>query len=143
MIPCAGSALVIYSSGSYFSRLTISTSPFVFLGKISYSIYLVHWPIIVFYKYYYSGDVSISAKVAIVIVSVVLGYLLFRFVETPFRSQSGKTISSNGFNLSCLMLSCLLVVPSATAWGNSGWTWRVSEPPKGLLLNWLILRNST
>lgn len=132
LIPCVGSALVIYSSGSYFSKLTISTSPFVFLGKISYSIYLVHWPIIVFYKYYYSGDVSLSAKVAIVLVSVALGYLLFRFVETPFRSQSGKTISSNGFNLSCLMLACLLVVPSATAWGNSGWKWRVSEPPKGI-----------
>ncbi len=30
------------------------------------------------------------------------------------------------------MLACLLVVPSATALGNSGWKWRVSEPPKGI-----------
>ena len=132
LIPCIGAALVIYSSNSFLSRITLSTKPFVFLGRISYSVYLVHWPIVVFYKYYCSGDVSFDAKLGIVLASVVLGYFLFRFVETPFRSQEGKAISSNGFNLACLVLSCFLIVPSATAWGNSGWKWRVSEPPQGI-----------
>ncbi|MDI2707701.1 acyltransferase family protein [Pseudomonas aeruginosa] len=132
LFPCIGAALIVFSSSSPVSRYTLSTKPFVFLGMISYSVYLVHWPIIVFYKYYFSGETSVYAKFVIIFLSLVLGYALYKTVETPLRRPNEKSLTSNGFNLTCLMLACLLVVPASTAWGNSGWVWRVAEPPEGI-----------
>ena len=58
----------------------------VFLGKISYSLYLWHWPLIVFAKYVLVRDLDLFEKAVIGIVSVALGTLSWHFVEQPFRT---------------------------------------------------------
>lgn len=52
--PCAGAALIIHSgaSGVSYIRNALSIRPIVFVGLISYSLYLWHWPLIVLYKQY-------------------------------------------------------------------------------------------
>jgi len=56
----------------------------VFIGTMSYSLYLVHWPIILIASEYRLMNQAVD-KFLILIVAVVAGYLLWKFVEVPFQ----------------------------------------------------------
>ncbi len=55
---------------------------------ISYSFYLVHWPLAVFCKYYLFRPLVGAEKVGLLIASIVLGYLMYRMVETVFMRKT-------------------------------------------------------
>jgi hypothetical protein len=60
--------------------------PLPFVGKISYSLYLWHWPLIVFWRQYHSGAALTLAGAAIVAsASVLVACASWRWVEEPFR----------------------------------------------------------
>ena len=59
-----------------------------FFGNISYSLYLWHWPLIVFYKLELSPEPSTMERYALVAVSIMMGYLSWQFIEQPFRKFS-------------------------------------------------------
>ncbi len=85
--PVIGAVLLIFSGAS---RKTVayhvlSWKPFVFIGKISYSLYLWHWPIIVFYKELIAPDISLTAGIAILLLTVIMSLLSFFLVEKPCR----------------------------------------------------------
>jgi peptidoglycan/LPS O-acetylase OafA/YrhL len=85
LLPCLGTALVLYGGEGRTSlggRL-ISNKAFLFFGAISYSLYLWHWPILVFARYLTLGSMSVPAIIAAVMLSVLLAWLSFRFVEQP------------------------------------------------------------
>jgi peptidoglycan/LPS O-acetylase OafA/YrhL len=58
---------------------------FQFLGKISYSLYLFHWPFLVFVKYYFVKDISNIAKFILLILVIFLSYLFWLLIENKFR----------------------------------------------------------
>jgi peptidoglycan/LPS O-acetylase OafA/YrhL len=93
--PCAGTALVIAAGragDSHVARL-LSWRPLAFIGKISYSLYLWHWPVIVFLIMSGLGTSihqSSPQKIVAVIASFILATLSWRYVETPFRSGSWR-----------------------------------------------------
>ena len=71
--------------------------PVQFLGDISYSVYLWHWPLIVFIPLIIGRPLTVPAKIAILISSVVLAWLSKRFVEDPLRSgptRTGRIVST-------------------------------------------------
>ncbi|MDP3856904.1 MAG: acyltransferase family protein [Stagnimonas sp.] len=87
LLPCVGAALVIHSQGggtTVAARL-LSLRPVVFVGLISYSLYLWHWPLIVLYKQGLLGDFLKFQKLGLLAVSVILATLSWRYVERPFR----------------------------------------------------------
>lgn len=87
LVPCGGAAMVIFAGrqpSCWVARL-LSLKPVVFLGLISYSVYLWHWPLIAFAKYSMPYDGKVMAVIAAA--SLLLGYLSWRFVERPFRHQ--------------------------------------------------------
>lgn len=88
--PCIGSFLVIFSGNNTTTIVTriLSNKILVFIGLISYSLYLWHWPVIIFYKEY-SGDVdlSITTSIIISISCVILSYFSWKFIENPFRRR--------------------------------------------------------
>ena len=89
--PVLGSALVIgYAQGTLVGRF-LSIKPFVFVGLISYSLYLWHWPIIVFGNKASTGEAGIGVAIVYVVVSLIAGYLSYRYVETPFRNRGRFT----------------------------------------------------
>ncbi len=90
IIVCLGTALIIYSSPgkSIVNKLLAAWLP-VSIGKISYSLYLYHWPVIIFWKQYNDVDtLDLSASLIIMAVSFGLSILSYRFVEQPARKTS-------------------------------------------------------
>ena len=62
----------------------------IFFGVISYSLYLYHQPILVFYRFYY-GEIGNKVFVVLFVVMILISYLSYRFFENPIRrSKSNK-----------------------------------------------------
>lgn len=65
----------------------LTSRPAVFFGKISYALYLWHWPVIVFGRYYLVRDFSIGEGLAAFVLAVALALVTWRFVEQPCRRR--------------------------------------------------------
>jgi peptidoglycan/LPS O-acetylase OafA/YrhL len=125
LLPCFGTALFIACSNAKWSSYLLRTQPMVWVGQISYSLYLVHWPVIVFYYAIAQDAPNTVGLWLIVFLSVTLGWMQYHFVETRFRhSVSGKDLSFAGMAAAC---AALIAVPSYSAYAHNGWQWRVPE----------------
>jgi peptidoglycan/LPS O-acetylase OafA/YrhL len=111
--PTLGTATLLILNKHHGStvRSLLSQRFFVFNGKISYSLYLWHWPIIVFYSYF---DLPTAAGPKALLVLGILGLTLFTYhlVEKPFR-ESFLRNRPNSLALGVMLFSFLL--------GASGW----------------------
>jgi len=87
--PTLGAAAILLSAtpGTWVHRL-LSTPPFVGLGLISYSAYLWHQPLLTFARLRYIHDVPAATVAGLILVTLLLAYLTWRFVETPFRDRA-------------------------------------------------------
>jgi len=88
--PCLGSALLIWS-GQYHCLLhrSLTNRPMVFVGLISYSLYLWHWPLIAFFNYL-DIDVDLVSGTSIFAIALLLAWLSWKFVETPMRQRGAN-----------------------------------------------------
>jgi hypothetical protein len=69
----------------------LQTRPLVFLGLISYSLYLWHWPLIVFTRRVLMRDSHGHELAALLLASLLLAVLSWRYVERPFRLRPGAS----------------------------------------------------
>jgi peptidoglycan/LPS O-acetylase OafA/YrhL len=93
LAPCLGAALIIAAgeSGSSFVGRLLSLKPVVFIGLISYSLYLWHMPIVIFQRMSMLQIPNASNHVlkgTTLLVSILVATLSWKFVETPFRKGS-------------------------------------------------------
>ena len=88
ILPCLGTALIIFSGAkpTLISR-GLAWKPVVFIGLISYSLYLWHWPLLIFTKYISLEPSSWKLRVALLMVSVALAVASLKWIETPFRKR--------------------------------------------------------
>jgi peptidoglycan/LPS O-acetylase OafA/YrhL len=94
--PCLGTALIIAAgeSGPNLVGRLLSLRPVVFIGLISYSLYLWHWPLFVFYSLgfrVFEGLDHRQSQALLFAMAIVLAVLSWRFVELPFRTKSWRT----------------------------------------------------
>ena len=90
LIPTLGSACIIQAKNKAFvNNYILSNKAFVFVGKISYSLYLWHWPLLVFSRTFYPpGSESIFARTPFILfLCVVLSCLTYFIVENPVRKS--------------------------------------------------------
>lgn len=66
----------------------LSLPPLVFLGKISYPLYLWHWPLTAFLNYWSFDPPELPARIGVLLLSVALAILTYYFVEAPFRNRA-------------------------------------------------------
>lgn len=93
--PCLGTALLIHAgtaSAGGIQKSLGSAGP-VLIGKMSYSLYLWHWPMLVLYSYSHPAELGASDIALVAAATTIASVLSWKFVEIPFRS--GKLHFSN------------------------------------------------
>jgi peptidoglycan/LPS O-acetylase OafA/YrhL len=128
LIPCLGTSLAIFGGSSRFIGALLRSRPMVFTGLISYSLYLCHWPMYVFYISI-TDSVQLDPRevIGLTLLAYVVATLMYRFVERPFRFAKpgpGAVLASTKFALGCALASLAIAYVSANAWANEGWYWR-------------------
>jgi peptidoglycan/LPS O-acetylase OafA/YrhL len=90
MLPTAGAALIIYAGRAGPSLITraLGRQEIVFIGLISYSLYLWHWPVLVFARLFALRALTPFESGMAIVVSFLLAMLSWRYVERPFRLRT-------------------------------------------------------
>lgn len=85
LLPCLGAVFVLYAG---LNKVTawLSFKPMVFLGKISYQLYLWHWPVLAFIRYCKGQYLLSSSEILLaVVLTFTISVLVWKFIETPIR----------------------------------------------------------
>ncbi|WP_324827109.1 acyltransferase family protein [Qipengyuania zhejiangensis] len=110
LIPVLGSALLIGCAEGNSVGKILSSGPAVWIGKISYSFYLWHWPVIVFWKIEYGGEPAPLAAAVLFAISMALGAISTFWVEKPFRSKAMRALPAGRVVLAGLGALSVFVV---------------------------------
>lgn len=114
ILPCAGTAAMI-AGNSMHSTITaklLSLRPVAFVGLISYSLYLWHWPLFAFANYLSPGELPEWLALSLLAASFSAGWLSWRYVETPFRSKSNFAARFGVLRATSVTLLTLVVIGS-------------------------------
>ncbi|MDX2158810.1 MAG: acyltransferase family protein [Hyphomicrobiaceae bacterium] len=114
LAPCLAAAILIHVSPA--SRLggILRSAPAKWLGANSYSLYLVHWPVVIFWKALVLGPLTPLDQAGMVLVSVALAAILHRAIETPLRSSGERStgLSDRWFLRGCAGAATVLLIYS-------------------------------
>ena len=111
LLPTVGAFLIIsYSTytKSFVSRV-LTTHFMLFIGKISYSLYLFHWPILVFAQYYLMRPLFPFEKFSFIIITIFLAFLNWKFIEQPLRITASNKIRRNLVITGTLFISSMFI----------------------------------
>lgn len=125
LVPTGGAALMILGGRNSVIARPFTSRPVVKVGEISYSLYLVHWPLFVFVNYILVDNIERLDKLGLIAGTFALALALYYFVEKPLRHQCSTGLSGSAFSLVIVVLSIMLMVPAASSWAQNGWGWRV------------------
>lgn len=93
VIPVLGAVLIICAGpAAWVNRKILSCKFLVWFGLISFPLYLWHWPIITFMNIIDDGYVSIAARIGAIILSVLLAWLTYQFIEKPVRFKGNSRV---------------------------------------------------
>ncbi|MBR0774580.1 acyltransferase [Bradyrhizobium diazoefficiens] len=134
IIPCIGTACMIFGGVAPSLERVWNNALGVYVGRISYSVYLVHWPIIVFYEYWRFNQMQQPDRVGLVIASLLLAIPLHHFVEQRYRS--GRAEARLNFTVAWGSLSAFIVVFGVAA------STMIKPPIRPLSDPWIIERIS-
>ena len=127
LLPCVGTALLIgYGEASAIGRL-LSFAPIRYVGRISYSVYLWHWPIIALYRTETGIALDPTETAILVLASLGAGALSYHLVELPFMTRfrargSSRRVVAVGLTAAAAAIGAVLVL-TATAQ-----SWRRIDP---------------
>lgn len=110
--PCLGAFLVIWANANQSTWVgrVLGTKAMVGIGLISYSLYLWHWPMLVFAKYYVARPLELGEVAAILLLSFVAAGLSWKLVESPFRGRASPFRRVHIFAGSAVGMLCFAVV---------------------------------
>ncbi|WP_157976369.1 acyltransferase family protein [Parahaliea mediterranea] len=135
LLPTSGSVLVLLGGAvraGPVAGLLLGNRASLWIGKVSYSMYLVHWPPIALYRYHSGAEalhwpVQLALGLATLLATLALHY----GVERRFYQRHLGDATSNGGRtslrrptLAILCTSALLALLPASAWLGDGWSWR-------------------
>ncbi|MEO8723211.1 MAG: acyltransferase family protein [Sphingobium sp.] len=114
VLPSVGAALVIaYGNGSLVHRL-LAVPPLRWLGAISYSLYLWHWPIMTFFRLHYGLDLTLAQEAGLIVASILIAAISYYLVEQPtlkhFRNAEPRKAILIGLTAIACMVSASLAI---------------------------------
>ncbi|ART56107.1 acyltransferase [Acidovorax carolinensis] len=102
LLPVLGAALVLLHPAQGIARQLLVSRPMAWLGKLSYSLYLWHWPVLAFLRYYTGAEVlDLPFSLLFAALTLLLAMLSFYWVETPLRVRHTRTKQA----LACILLA--------------------------------------
>jgi peptidoglycan/LPS O-acetylase OafA/YrhL len=108
MVPVLGAVFIILAGpNAWLNRTILSNKGAVWIGLVSYPLYLWHWPLLSFARIVESEVPGSVIRFGAVIVSVLLAWLTYRFIERPIRQGTPSLVRVGGLSLA--MLAVLLV----------------------------------
>jgi len=87
LLPVAGTALLVATPSGLVNRLLLSSRPAVFVGLLSYSWYLWHWPLMSFARIVSSRPLHPAVPSLLALLALAAAYASWRWVERPFRAS--------------------------------------------------------
>ena len=128
LLPCVGAALILYSgnNGMTPAGWFLGNRILVFVGLISYSLYLWHWPLMVFAKQIFSENHSLYNSAGVVALSFILALLSWRYVERPFRRKGPAEQRNKLFALAAAVMTVSVAIGFA-ADSTQGWPGRFGD----------------
>ncbi len=122
IIPCFASLLLILNKKNYLSKIIFQNKFSLFIGNISYSLFLVHWPLFVFYRFYKFQEPSDFEKISLIIVSIILAFFLNKYVENYFKNNlSIKNNYKLFFSFLIISVFCSSIIL------NNGYNFRIAN----------------
>lgn len=124
--PAVAAGAFIWASETKAINTVFASYPLVWLGQRSYSVYLVHWPIIVLWSMATDYQLTGAERWIAIGLSIVAGATLYKLVETPFRFRNSMTEKRRGNSLmGAGALLIMVMFAGAHIWGFKGFTGRV------------------
>ncbi len=145
LVPCLGTAAVICATDARVARRVLSTPTARGTGLISYSLYLVHWPILVFARHLGGESIGVRLGAALFVAMFAIATLMYFYVERPFRWRAARPVSAGGvgttrqpagtrrFVTGIAATALLLSAVGGWAYVSKGWPGRVAPDVERLL----------
>ena len=134
LMPAVGAAFLIYAGSAKFTGYILRNRVVGFIGLISYSLYLIHWPLIVFVKTYNEDmgqafEISLTTKLIILFGSILIATFMYYFIEQPFRKGIPKEKIKQIFLLTrWSVIIVIFVALGCSIFYSKGWLWRANSP---------------
>src|SRR5262249_5013277 len=85
LLPVAGSALLLSAPASWINRTLLGWRPAVWIGLISYPLYLWHWPLLVMFAVIKFEPLTLIDRELALLASLLLAWATYVFIEKPLR----------------------------------------------------------
>jgi peptidoglycan/LPS O-acetylase OafA/YrhL len=123
ILPVLGSLMIILGNGRI-SSILLGNRIMVFIGLVSYSWYLWHWPLLSFARIGIDGKLSVYSGLLISACALLIAYLSYLFIEIPFRK--GFKLENKNIILGYITISILLFLPTSIGYLLKGIPQRVN-----------------
>jgi peptidoglycan/LPS O-acetylase OafA/YrhL len=124
--PTIGVALLLLSSPPRLLSRFLTWVPLKHIGLASYSIYLIHWPLIAFSQRTANEPDGSITRVVIFVSAITLGYISYRLIEGPFRNPANTIYRPKVFMLAMLLSLAGLTAGVAMTLSHDGYPDRFS-----------------
>jgi peptidoglycan/LPS O-acetylase OafA/YrhL len=104
-LPVAGGALLLSAPAAWFCRHLLASPPLVWIGLISYPLYLWHWPLLAFFGIIKFRPLTLLERELTLGLSALLAWLTYRFVESPFRFSPPSPLKIAGLCAGMVLIS--------------------------------------
>lgn len=116
LVPVLGAVLIIaggVDGPRYGATMVLGLRPMRFIGDISYSVYLVHWPVLILANAYAGDHLRIRYKLLLIVMAIALAWLSYRWVETPFRRTKRRGLHATVRSLALWPAALAMVLAPA------------------------------
>lgn len=129
-LPVVATAALLHAGaqGSSPVQRLLSVKPLVFVGLISYSLYLWHWPLVVFVRYFNGMEpLTPGTSGLLLVAAILLATASYRWIETPLRRrQAGAASHHRNLFIGTTAAGCLLAGTALAVQMQDGWQTRFS-----------------